>query len=69
MTRGFLVSMLKVSVNPEWEQRRRMDESGGCKLCLGVCLGPPAAHLPHRGRTGKQVGAAVFEEPLCEVID
>jgi hypothetical protein len=69
MTRGFLVSILKVSVNPAWAQKRETGESAGCRHSLGVCLGPLAAHLPQRGLAVKQVGALVFEEPSCEVID
>lgn len=69
MTRGFLVSMLKVSVNPAREQKRETVESAGCGNCMGVCLGLLAAHLPQRGWAVKQVDALVFEEPLCEVID
>lgn len=61
--------MLKVSVNPAWEQKREMGESVRCRYCLGVCLGPPAARLSQRGWAVKQEGALVFEEPSCEVID
>lgn len=69
MTRGFLVSMLKVSVNPVWAQKRETGESAGYRYSLGVCLGPLAAHLPRRGWAVKQVGALALEESLCEVID
>lgn len=66
MTRGFLVSMLKVSVNPAREQKRETGESAGCRYCLGVCLGPLAAHLSQRGWAVKQEGALGFEEPSCD---
>lgn len=66
MTRGFLVSMLKVSVNPEWEQKRETVRLGAG--CLGVCLGLLVALLPQRGWTVRRVGDLVFEEPLCGMI-
>lgn len=53
--------MLKVSVNPEWEQKRETGESGGCRHCLGVCLDLLAA-LSVSERLGCE--ASVFEEPL-----
>lgn len=53
MTRGFLVSMLKVSVNPEagGEERRREEKQGsqtGRGVGLGLCQDPLAGHEPWR---------------------